>query len=698
MAFGGLLVVRSWTRTASVMALSAVVLPAAGAGALAAVSPPHRPAPIPSPTPGAPAPTVTVQDSAQEITLDSLGLSAQTVEGSSGSVAVLVPPPATQPAASGNFVRIFFAHSSLLDPAGSSVTVAVNGQPLSAIRLDATNADGSVFEARVAGSALHAARPNLMEARFELKLAGAPATGDSAAYARLEPQTLLHYQLYGPPGSRPPPRLESYPFPLVSRAGSSRVGLILPHPIAEADLRVALRLAADLGRRAPSQQLEPEVVTTGANDWLRTSGASALLVGTIGRLPIAESVLRAAGFSGSASGWTAPDGQPVGPADGLLATVTSPFDGQSPVTLVSGFGDDALYKAGQALIESRGGQPAGSYAVVRQLAADGPAAAPLRPGGSVSLADLGADAAQFRGDGARSLTLPFTAPPVDPGSSGSLQVRLGAGDTASAQLRSLSVLVNGETLSVHPTAPRQPDGSLRQTFSGALIHPGLNTLTLRFVAQPDGTDPLSAGTLTLPPPPPLQADLELLPHPIFSDPGGVLVVVARLDDAVLTAAARGMAALGSRSQSTPSPRVVDAARFAAASLGRTSLIAIGGSGGNRSLEALRSHTGPSPAMGATVQERVLVGGTSHFLLWLDGSSDALLQSAATVLYRHPLQGSSISVDAAGRPHALGFGPSGTAHDRPWPLAMAVPALIALASAALLFSIGLQLWRPLERAR
>jgi hypothetical protein len=156
--------------------------------------------------------------------------------------------------------------------------------------------------------------------------------------------------------------------------------------------------------------------------------------------------------------------------------------------------------------------------------------------------------------------------------------------------------------------------------------------------------------------------------------------------------------LGSRSQSTPSPQVVDAARFTAASLGRTSLIAVGGSGGNLSLEGLQSHTGPSPATGATVQERVLGEGPSHFLLWLDGSSDAMLQSAATALYRHPLPGSAISVDAAGRPHALGFGPTGTPDDRPWPLALAVPALIALASAALLLSIGWQLWRPLESAR
>src|SRR5207302_1225370 len=92
-----------------------------GGGVVPAAPPPPAPPPA-APPPGSPTPPVSMQDAAQEITLGSLGLSAQTVEGSSGSVAVLMPAPAAPPAAIGNFVRIFFAHSSLLDPAGSSVT------------------------------------------------------------------------------------------------------------------------------------------------------------------------------------------------------------------------------------------------------------------------------------------------------------------------------------------------------------------------------------------------------------------------------------------------------------------------------------------------------------------------------------------------------------------------------------------------
>lgn len=82
-----------------------------------------------------------------------------------------------------------------------------------------TVSGGSRFETRAPVAALRGDRPNpsLLEARFGLRPPGVPATGNSAAHARPDPQTLLHYQLYGPPGSRPPPRLESYPFPLLGR-------------------------------------------------------------------------------------------------------------------------------------------------------------------------------------------------------------------------------------------------------------------------------------------------------------------------------------------------------------------------------------------------------------------------------------------------------------------------------------------------
>jgi Bacterial cellulose synthase subunit len=708
MAFGWLLVVRFplHARAAAAMASLALLSAWSPVDALAATSS-ATPAPSPSAIPGA-QPTAGAEP-AQEISMESLGMGSQAVQGGSGSVEVYLPPPAGPLASAGSFVRVFFAHSPLLDAAASSLTVAVNGQPLTSIRLDGSNADGSAFETRVVGSALHGDGPNLLQARFELKLAGAPATGDSAAYARLEPQTFLHYQLYGPPGSRPPPRLESYPFPFAARAGSSGVGLVLPRPAAEADLRAALRLAADLGRRALAQHPQPEVVTAASSDWLRSAGKPALLVGTIGRLPLAERVLQTAGFSGSARGWSAPDGRQLLPADGILATVTSPFDGQSPLLLVTGFSDDGLARAAAALTGAAGAAaplPAGTYAVLREGTQGTVAAAAgswTRPGEALSLDALASDAAAG-GSGSRYVVLPFAAAPVDPGLAGTLELR-SRGTPPAFQL-------NGQPLEAVPsTVPAGQATTLRQSFSGSLLHPGLNALSVRFPAAGGGSAGVLGGSLRLPPAPIPAAALDMLPVPLLSDPGGLLVTLSRLDDGVLSAAARAFAALGGRGGSVQSLRVLEASSFDAGSLGRASLFAVGGSGGNPRLDRLRrqlaipqQHGGSSTGEDAVVVMQALPAaatssGERHFQLWIDASTPPLLMAGADALYRHPLAGSAISLDATGRLQALRTRDAapGPAPMPPAALRLLIVALALIAAAATLLGIGWQVRRPLEPA-
>jgi hypothetical protein len=711
MAFGWLLVVRFPVHVPAAAAIASLALLSASSpqDALAATSSPSSPALSPSANPSSQPPAGA--EPAQEVSLESLGVGSQSVQGGSGSVEVFLPPPAGPLASAGSFVRVFFGHSPLLDASASSLTIAVNGQPLTSVRLDGSNADGSAFEARVVASALHGDGPNLLQARFELKLAGAPATGDSAAYARLEPQTFLHYQLYGPPGSRPPPRLESYPFPFAGRAGGSGVGLVLPRPAAEADLRAALRVAADLGRRVLAQQPQPEVVTAGSSDWLRSAGKPAVVVGTIGRLPLAERVLQAAGFSGSARGWSAPDGRQLQPADGVLATVTSPFDGQSPLLLATGFTDGGLARAAAALTGAGGAAgplPAGTYAVLREAgerSVAGAAGSWPRAAETLSLDALASDTGAA-GSGSRYVVLPFAAPPVEPGRSGTLELR-SRGTPPALQL-------NGQPLAgALPRAAAGQETTLHQSFSGSLLHPGLNALSIRVPAAAAGTSAgVLGGSLRLPPAPIPTAALEMLPVPILSDPGGLLVTLSRLDDGVLSAAARAFAALGSRGGSVQSLRVMEASSFDDGSLGRASLLAVGGSGGNRWLDRLgrqlaiaQEHGLSSPGEDAVVAMRPLPGTAAtssserHFQLWIEASSPLLLLAGAGTLYRHPLAGSAISLDAAGRLQALRTRDAtpGPVPEPPAVLRLLIVALALMAAAATLAGIGWQIRRPLEPA-
>src|SRR6266700_5931482 len=398
---------RWWTRRGVRMAAAvAVASLAAHGGPPAALAAPAEPV-----------------ESAQEMTLQSLGLPSRELFGASNAVAVFFPPPAAPLAPAGSLLRLFLAHSPVLDPTASTAAVSVNGEELAVLELDAGSVDGAVAEVRVPTAVLHPDTPNLLELRFELRVAGRPATraDDLSAAVRLENQTLLRYQLYGPPGTPPPARLDAYPFPLAgARAiGPARLGLVLPERPTDADLASGLGLVADLARRSPGQ-VAPQVVTTDQLDWLRAAGSPVLAVGPEGRLPAADPLLRAAGFASAGSGWVTPDGRALAPEDGLLAAVTSPWDGHSPLLLVTGAGDAAVGRAAAALARPGALPRDGSYAVVRPGRPPAPVAAAPAPGGTVAFPALGVQGVQVRAGGRRSVSLAFTAPAVDPTGAGDL--------------------------------------------------------------------------------------------------------------------------------------------------------------------------------------------------------------------------------------------------------------------------------------
>jgi hypothetical protein len=249
---------------------------------------------------------------------------------------------------------------------------------------------------------------------------------------------------------------------------------------------------------------------------------------------------------------------------------------------------------------------------------------------------------------------------------------------------------------------------MRQYFSGALLRPGLNTLAVRVPAGAGTSPVLSGGRLQLPPAPLPGTSLELLPAPLFSDPRGVLVVLSRLDDLVLSAAARSMAALGGRGGVVPSMAVLEGPAFGERALeSRGGLIAVGGSGGNQRLERLRRElpgAGKVPETAASLGKQALPGPSAgsiparRYGLWIEGNSPALLQSAAAALYRHPLPGAAATVDAAGRLQALQAAAAPRpAQGAPEVLRLVVPALALAAAAATLVGLGWQLRRPLEPA-
>jgi hypothetical protein len=640
-------------------------------------------------------------ESAREITLQSLGLPAQTVFGPASTVAVYFPQPPGPLAGSGCALRISFSYSPLLDPATSSVAISVNGQPVSALPLVPATADGATVDVHVPTPALRDDRPNLFEARFTLRLMGrgSDAPDDPSAFARLENQTLLHYQLYVAPGTPPPPHLDAYPFPLVGTrgGGSARLGLVLPEAPTDVELRSAFRLVADLGRRSQGQDVAADAVTTHQLDWLKAGGVPALMVGVESRLPAAEPVLRAAGFSRGTDGWTPPGGgQAIGPDDGILAAATSPWDRRTPIVLVTGESATGLDRAAAALLRPVAAQGDGAFALVGSTPKA--PAAPLRPA-AVTFPALADQGARLAGGGRHALSLAFPAPPADRESTGDLELGIGHSPFAPGARAWLAASLNGIALgTVALDARNEREIATHLAVPGSALRPGQNTLTLdAYLPDGDAGQPearlSSDGRLELPGAPGATG-LELLPHPVFDDPAGVGLVVSDAGDALLTAAARIVAALGSRSPATPDLTVLSALQPAGAEHG--SLVVIGldepAGGAGRIARALGLAVAPPAGATSVVQVLPRPGAGGHHVLWASGAGPAGLEVAGDVLYTGALTGNAARIGGSGRAQNVPPSPAPAGSSLAPSL---VNAMIALAAVLLVVGVGWQAWRPRE---
>jgi Bacterial cellulose synthase subunit len=662
--------------------------------------------------PGAPARAADQpQAIAQELTLDGLGIGSQTVYGAHAAIEVTFPSAATDLAQAGNFVRVFFSHSVDV-AAGSSMLIAVGGQPLLTVPLGPGTAGGGVVETRVPTALLSPRGSNRLQVRFALN--GPAAT----LYGRIDGQTLLHYELAPSPTGLP--ELEEYPYSLLATGASNPgLGLVLPSSPSSRDLASAFRVLGDLGRRAASQHVRPTVVTAGQSSWLAAGGVSALLVGTLDGLPGVQPILESSGWRQSAGGWKAPDGRALGAEQGLVLAAISPWDHRTALLLVTGGTPAAVDRAASALVGGGGGL-GGPYVIVS-------AASPTQLAGpprAIQVSVLSPrDLASF-GAGRYRATVGFAAPAVDPGDTAVMELDVPALGSAVSSA-SVEADVNGSWVAATDLdATGARSGRLVASFPGRLLRPGRNSLSLEFhinaragSAQPTvegpfttgGADTAAAG-LSLPDPVPTAGDLRLLPFPFLEAGRPLQMVLADRAPSTLAAAAQAMAALGSRS--TQAPPGLDVA-FASGwdGSGNESILVVGRPPANSALDAIgarlpvvfeRSGDVSTGAGGSRVSLTTSVGAVEELrtsdaagrqVLWLSGTGPDALAGAALALYDPGLSGSAALVDASGHlspvTGASGvFGPFGPS-----------TAQVAGGAAALLILavVGLQLLRPRRAA-
>lgn len=652
---------------------------------------------------------------AEEVSITDLGAGPQTVHGQAGSVNIAFPAPAGPLASSGSFIRVFFGHSAIVPP-GSRLELAVNGRPLSDSALNAGTAGGGVFESRVPQETLSQDRPNLLQARFLL-----PTSGEASAglFGRLDGQTLIHYSLRRPAGAGSL-ALNDFPYSLIEPASTTAkppLAVVLPIKPEDAELGDALRLTAAVGRSARSRRIEPKLITTGQADWPADVAGPALIIGRLDRLPLIGSLLQAAGFSKTDRGWRSPTGgQVAGPDDGLLATLTSPFDGRTPVVIATGVTQAGLRRATDTLV---GADPSGlsaSTAVVTGTPGSAPAAGPGKR--LLGLEGLLPADTFVEGAGDHRLVFGVPVPAVDGSQAGS--VRFGTAGPAAyvSGPATVTLDVNG-----HPAASARLELTSRAhevvlPLAGDLLRPGIDGFEVGIHLGGGRTQLVIAGSaIALPPAPRGGFGLTALPYPFFepASTGFVSVVLADRQSATLDTAATALAALGSRSPYPP-PRVqvrplqptseffVDSA----------SVIVIGTPGG-----AAQRAGGPTLTLHLGLKGRVDLapakslgapGGSVGWLdevsqpdsglqgaLWVGGTNASATHGAAAALYERDLGSRLALVAGDGSIRS----PAGAAQDpvARIPLEIRITELLpVLALGAFLVFLGLELTRLQRRFR
>ncbi|MDQ6898367.1 MAG: cellulose biosynthesis cyclic di-GMP-binding regulatory protein BcsB [Candidatus Dormibacteraeota bacterium] len=650
---------------------------------------------------------------AQEISITDLGAGPQTVHGQAGSVNIAFPGPAVPLASSGSFVRVFFGHSATIPP-GARIEVAVNGRPLSDSALSTGTAGGAVFESRVPQEILNRDGPNLLQARFLLPTA-APAV--EGLFGRLDGQTLIHYALRRPAGADSL-ALNDFPYSLIepaSATSSPPLALVLPDKPETVELGDALRITAAVGRSARSRRVQPKVITTGQVDWPGGVVGPAVVVGRVDRLPLIGRLLQAAGFSKTDRGWQSPGGgQVAGTDDGLLATLISPFDGRSPLVIVTGVSDGALGRATEALVGADTKGLAASTAVVTGTGlAPGPGPAQRLLG----LAGLVPPDTFVEGAGEHRVVFGVPVPAIDSGQAGSVRFTTAGPATYVSGPATVTLEVNDHPLPAAQVALTAQPEQVVLPLAGDLLRPGIDGFEISIHLSGGRTQLFIAGSaIALPPAPSSGFGLEALPYPFFEPVANdsLSVVLADRQSATLDTAATALAALGSRSLAPP-PRVrlrpLEPTRKFFADT--ASVLVIGtppGAGQTAGGPTLSLHLGlkgradlaPVQSLGSSAagSSRASVGWLDEVsqpdsglqaALWVGGTDSSAAQGAAAALYEHGLT-HRVALVAADRSIRA---PTGAAQEPlvRTPLELRIAELLpVLALGGLLIFLGLEMTR------
>lgn len=601
--------------------------------------------------------------SAQPLAPTDLGAGGLSVQGTAATATTFVRVPPGYAVLRGT-IDLRFAHSTLLRPEQSTLTVLVNGVPLSSRRLASNNAAAGRLRVRL---------PAIADPRGRFTLAvrfGMRITHDScedprnpALWARVLPGTRIDAVLA--PAGRTVARALSNVAPA---SPGARMRITLPAAPSAAELAAAGAAAAALGAADAVVDADPFV------ELGPTSPAHPGLVIASG--DETDRALRAFGLAHA-----------VAPGEGLVAVTRT----GAPRTLVAGSDARGLRRAGAALAAMPVTPSSAPLEIVRRPTPARPATSLPWRRSAASFAQLGIGTREVSGFGATTLELPADRPPgwtlkdggvlelvVDPSAAM-------ARDAAAVTVDVADQRVGSRTLKPGSGPQRLrfalPAGPLDRTLRGRALRSV--ALRLRFDlqlahnrCQPiDDTAAramvLKTSSLTLPHEDSDARDLGRFPAPVASAAHRATVVLPAGPSAAETAAGLQLAAAIGRwgDPATPTPVLTRLADLSATAK-RGGLVLIGRARGQLGKHVDTSaNTAAAPGSGRLTLARSPYDNDRDVLV-VAGGDDAGLALAARAVTQHAtlerLTGSAAQVSAKDAPQATSAAqPAGQA-----PLALA----------------------------
>ncbi len=395
--------------------------------------------------------------------------------------------------AEGSYIHLEFDHSDLVRPEDSTLTVAVNGTPISSFLLTQENARRTSIRIPVPADRLKR-DSNHLQFKYYMRLRYDDCLDDNdeGLWSNIYQTSYLHYEYEQPLQflGLPPLDLGKLPAPIIRNSVPiTEVAVVVPDQPTASQVSSAASVAARFGQWASGGAIKATLYTAGQFTQQARLARDVVVIGEAGANPLLDELLPQLPLKfirdGDGARYVDGNDAAIDPTSGILQLIASPWDPRTAVLVVSGGNDEGVRRAVRT-VSSRLAMKAlqGPFAIVGAATEElkkGEAAAADTKTVSTTLDQIGVSDTRVTGFGLRSTTFAIDVPPVDAQSGAYMDLAISHSPLVDPILSSVTLSLNGVPVK---TLALKTDASQRRTeriqIPASNLKPGLNSVTISF--------------------------------------------------------------------------------------------------------------------------------------------------------------------------------------------------------------------------